>query len=78
MKVLKLKAACKKAGIGRTRLYQLEAAGRFPARVELGPNSVGWFEHEIDAWLVARPRRSVRNDRSQPSRPQREAFAHLV
>lgn len=78
MKVLRLKDACAKAGIGRSRLYKLEAEERFPARVELGPNSVGWFEHEIDEWLAARPRRSVRNDRGQPGSPEREGFPHLV
>jgi len=30
----------------------------FPAPVELGPNSIGWFEDEIDDWLAARRRRT--------------------
>lgn len=34
--------------------YRWEKAGRFPRRVRLGPNSVGWYEHEIDAWLASR------------------------
>ncbi len=29
----------------------------FPAAVELGPNAVGWFEDEVEAWLASRPRR---------------------
>ena len=33
-------------------------AGTFPAPVELGPNRIGWFEDEIDAWLASRPRRT--------------------
>jgi len=32
-------------------------AGRFPAPIEIGTRSVGWFEHEVDAWLASRPRR---------------------
>ena len=31
--------------------------GRLPQPIELGPNSIGWFEDEIDAWLASRPRR---------------------
>src|SRR5215472_78101 len=33
-------------------------SGTFPAPVEIGPNSVGWYEDEIDAWLATRPRRT--------------------
>jgi prophage regulatory protein len=32
----------------------LEEQGRFPKRVRLGPNTVGWFEDEVDALLEAR------------------------
>jgi predicted DNA-binding transcriptional regulator AlpA len=32
--------------------------GTFPAPVQLGPNSIGWYEDEIDAWLAAQPRRT--------------------
>ena len=35
-------------------------AGTFPAPIELGPNSVGWYEDEIDDWLASRPRRTYR------------------
>lgn len=26
----------------------------FPQRLRLGPRTVGWFEHEVDAWLLSR------------------------
>lgn len=58
MKILRIKDVCAKIGISRTRVYELEHDGRFPARIELGPNSVGWYESEVDEWIVARPRRS--------------------
>lgn len=35
-------------------IYRMEKAGRFPQRIQLGGNSVGWFESEIDAWLQQR------------------------
>jgi prophage regulatory protein len=38
----------------RAYILQQEKLGKFPKRIRLGPNSVAWFEHEIDAWLEAR------------------------
>jgi predicted DNA-binding transcriptional regulator AlpA len=33
-------------------------AGKLPTPVELGPNSIGWYEDEIDAHLANLPRRT--------------------
>jgi prophage regulatory protein len=43
-------------GVPWTRQYlsRLEAAGKFPRRVQLGPNTVAWVEAEIDEWLAGR------------------------
>src|SRR6188768_54459 len=30
--------------------------GIFPAPMRTGPNSIGWFEDEVVAWLESRPR----------------------
>jgi prophage regulatory protein len=38
----------------RVHLRRLIAAGDFPPPVQLGPHSIGWLAHEIDAWLDAR------------------------
>ena len=35
-------------------LARLEKAGKFPMRVQLGPNRVGWVEGEILDWLQKR------------------------
>ncbi len=35
-------------------IARLEAAGRFPKRVRLGPNRVGWIEDEVLEWLQER------------------------
>ena len=32
-------------------IWRMERAGKFPRRIKLGSNSVGWFDNEIDAWL---------------------------
>lgn len=35
-------------------IARLEADGRFPKRVRLGPSRVGWVEEEVLAWLQER------------------------
>ncbi|MBR1204470.1 AlpA family phage regulatory protein [Bradyrhizobium sp. AUGA SZCCT0051] len=38
----------------RRHLYTLEAERKFPRRVQLGENRVGWIESEIDDWIAQR------------------------
>lgn len=40
----------------RQHIKRLEDAERFPKRVVLGINRVGWWLHEVEAWLESRPR----------------------
>ncbi len=35
-------------------IWRLERAGRFPARIRLGPNRVGWSLREVSDWLDER------------------------
>ena len=35
-------------------IARLEAAGKFPRRVRLGQNRVGWVEGEVLEWLQSR------------------------
>jgi prophage regulatory protein len=46
----------RKIPFSMVHVWRLEKRGEFPARVQLGPNSVGWFDDEIDAWIEARIR----------------------
>ena len=32
-------------------IARLEKAGKFPKRIQLGPNRVGWVEGEVLKWL---------------------------
>ena len=46
-------------------IARLEKAGKFPLRVQLGPNRVGWVESEVLDWLAERmKRREQPDDRS--------------
>jgi prophage regulatory protein len=38
-------------GLSRVHWWRMERQGIVPARVKLGPNSVGWLRHEISAWV---------------------------
>ena len=35
-------------------IWRMERAGKFPKRVKLGGNAVGWLETEVEAWLAER------------------------
>jgi prophage regulatory protein len=37
-------------------IWRWEQAGKFPRRIRLGPNSIGWRESEIAQWLDDRQR----------------------
>ena len=39
--------------VGRTTLYRMEKAGRFPRSTYISPNRRVWFEDEIIAWQNA-------------------------
>jgi prophage regulatory protein len=41
-------------GYSKSRLWQLEAEGKFPRRVHLSAVRVVWVEAEIDAWIKER------------------------
>jgi prophage regulatory protein len=41
-------------GLGRTQIYDLMKARRFPAAVPLGPRAVGWLESEVQGWIDER------------------------
>ena len=38
-------------GLSDATIWRMEKAGRFPLRIQLGGNSVGWFDDEIALWL---------------------------
>ena len=46
-------SALKERGIPWTRVHlaRLEAAGKFPLHIDVGDNSIAWFEDEIDDLL---------------------------
>jgi prophage regulatory protein len=55
-KILRRPALLAKTGLSYPTLWRYEREGKFPQRIQLGANSVGWYEHEVDEWLTSRRR----------------------
>lgn len=51
-RILRLPEVVSRTGLSRPTIYNRSRAGTFPKPVRLGPNSTGWFESEIDAFLA--------------------------
>jgi predicted DNA-binding transcriptional regulator AlpA len=50
--------AARLLGISIATLYRWESAGRLAPRVRLGPNTSGWREEDLAAFIAAAPRGS--------------------
>jgi predicted DNA-binding transcriptional regulator AlpA len=55
--------------IGRTTLYRMEKAGRFPRSTYISPNRRVWFADEIIAWQNAVNEFNPNRGRGQGRRP---------
>ncbi|MBP7766836.1 MAG: AlpA family phage regulatory protein [Syntrophaceae bacterium] len=40
-----------RVGLSDATIWRLEKSGKFPRRVKLGGNSVGWMSDEFETWL---------------------------
>ncbi|CAH5487276.1 helix-turn-helix transcriptional regulator [Citrobacter freundii] len=60
LKVLRIRAVVNKLGIARSTIYDWinpkspRYDATFPKQRRLGMQSVGWFESELDEWLLKR------------------------
>lgn len=48
--------------VGDMTIHRWEAAGRFPRRIHLGPNRIGWRLSEVLAWIESRPSERVASE----------------
>ena len=77
MKIIRLQQVCKVTGLSRTTLWRLERHGRFPRRIRLSRNSVGWDQAEVARWLAARPRGITPRDVNSPTNLSAKAEENL-
>ncbi len=68
-RIIRAKEVSERTGKSRVQIWRDVRAGKFPAPVSLGPNSIGWYEDEIAGWLESRPRRSYGADASNTAEP---------
>jgi prophage regulatory protein len=54
IRMLRLPQVIDATGLGKTKIYELQAEGSFPMRVKITAHSVAWIEEEVQAWLKAR------------------------
>ena len=54
MRFLRIDEVIDKVGLSRPTIWRLERAGEFPKRRQLGRNSVGWVEEEVEEWMESR------------------------
>lgn len=54
VRLLRLAQVMDVTGLRRTKIYELQATGHFPMRVQITDHTVGWVEEEVQAWLARR------------------------
>ena len=54
LQILRLEQVCRRTGLSRSLIYQLEDEDQFPKRVRLTERAVGWIEDEVQGWLAER------------------------
>ena len=53
LRIMRLSEVKAVTGLSKTTIYRFEKEGRFPSRVSLGMRSVGWFEDDIEGFLMS-------------------------
>jgi len=51
--LMKRKDVVKLVGLCYTTIYNMENAGKFPARRQLAPGRVAWLRSEVEGWINA-------------------------
>lgn len=50
-RIIRLSEVVTRVGLCRASIYNLIKANDFPAQIQLGLNSVGWIESEVQTWI---------------------------
>ena len=53
LRIIRLNEVKAVTGLSKTTIYRFEKEGRFPSRVSIGERSVGWFEDDIEGFLMS-------------------------
>ena len=53
-RILNKKDVVAKTSLSIVTIWRLERRGKFPSRIQLCTNRVGWREADVDEWLASR------------------------
>lgn len=53
-RILRINEVTKIVGLSASSIWRMEREGRFPKKIKLLKNAVGWSESEIEAWMETR------------------------
>jgi prophage regulatory protein len=75
--MLRAEEVLKRTGLGRSTMYRRIAAGTFPQPQRLGPNSIRFYEDEVQKWIDQQGRGtdSARGRRMLRARTSKNAAA---
>lgn len=54
MKFLRREEVQQRVGYGRSSIYSMMNAGKFPKAIKIGPNRIVWEESVIEQWMKDR------------------------
>ena len=52
--ILRIEEVLHRTGLKKTMFYDLIKKRKFPKQVPLGARAVGWYEHQVDEWILNR------------------------
>ena len=61
-RIILINEVCKRIGCGKSTLYAMSRAGKFPLAVRRGLSGVGWISSEVDAWIRDLPKIKIGRD----------------
>jgi prophage regulatory protein len=60
LKIIRKPEIFAKVQLSDPTIWRMEKQGKFPKRIQLGGNNVGWFSHEVNAWLETKSAERVK------------------
>ncbi len=74
-RLLRLPEVIRRTGLGKTKIYELQKAGTFPASVHLTSTAVRWIDAEVEDWLLAQARTRSMKAKSGSTHPSSTPLA---
>ncbi|QXG53212.1 AlpA family phage regulatory protein [Pantoea jilinensis] len=56
IRIIKVPEVLERCALSRATLYRLLERNEFPRQVRISIRSIGFYEHEVNQWLVERTR----------------------